>query len=117
MTSSSQHPDEAWTFLKFFGSEDGAKVWLDSTYFHVVPNKSIMQSQEYLEKVPGFDATVCLEMMDLDMFVARPEPLEVFRFRDISGEELDAIRLAEKTVPEALDSFQARMQPILDESA
>ena len=116
MTSSSKHPDEAWTFLEFFGSEAGAKVWLDSTYFHVVPNKSIMQSEEYLTKVPGFDATVCLEMMDLEMFVARPEPLEVFRFRDISAEELGAIKLKTKPVAEALDSFSTRMQPILDEA-
>ena len=116
MTSSTPHPEAAWEFLKFFGSEDGAMVWLNSTWFHVVPNKSVMQADWYLTRVPGFDASVCLEMMDPEMFSLRPEPLEVFKFRDIAGEELDAIRLQVKTVEGGLQSVKDRMDPILVET-
>ena len=55
-------------------------------------------------------------MMPLEMFVGWPEPLEVFRFQDIAAEELGAITLQQKTVPEALDAVDERMQPILDET-
>ena len=116
MTSSTPHPEAAWEFLKFFGSEDGAMVWLDSTFFHVVPNKSVMQSDWYLNRVPGYDASVCLELLDADMYSIRPEPLEVFKFRDIVAEELGAIRLQVKTVEGGLQSIKDRMDPILAET-
>jgi ABC-type glycerol-3-phosphate transport system substrate-binding protein len=113
MTSSCKNKEAAWVFLKFFGSEDGGMVWLNSTFFHVVPNKSLMQTDWYRNRVPGFDASVCLEMMDSKMFVGRPEPLEVFRFNDIAAEELSAIRLKKKSLSEGLQTIKDKVEPIL----
>jgi ABC-type glycerol-3-phosphate transport system substrate-binding protein len=113
MTSSCKNKEAAWVFLKFFGSEDGGMVWLNSTFFHVVPNKSLMQTDWYRNRVPGFDASVCLEMMAPEMFVGRPEPLEVFKFNDIAGEELSAIRLKKKSLSEGLGTIKDKVEPIL----
>lgn len=111
IASKSEHPEEAWEFVKFMTSEDSMRRWATAFDF-TPPNVSLLEDPEFTN-LPG-QAVVAYTILNQKMYSLSHYPNNA-ELESILRSYLQAAYLEEMTPAEALAGVAAEWDPILEE--
>lgn len=111
----SQHPQEAWLFLRWFASKEGHAFLWGSKGASLPARRS---AQDAFLKAPGqaAHAKYWVDALDQYAVMGRPISSPAYEFTTIVGREFELIFLGEKSVEEGAAAACADAQKLLDES-
>jgi multiple sugar transport system substrate-binding protein len=110
-SATSEHPDEAWAWIKFLtGSDEAVQVRIDASWeLAAVADQSLFAP--YLEQTPPESREVVFEA--LDNIVVPPVIEQQAQMQDIVGQQLQRAVLGEISAQEALDTAAEQVQALL----
>lgn len=111
VSKDSEHPEAAWKWLKFMSaSEEAAQIRIDSSWeLPAVSNDALVQ--DYIEQTPPESREVVFEA--LDTLVVPPVIEDWNKLTDAFTQELDQVKLGDKSPEEALNDLQPTIQKLL----
>ena len=110
-SATTEHPEEAWAWLKFLtGSDEAVQVRIDASWeLAAVADQSLFAP--YLEQTPPESREVVFEA--LDNIVVPPVIEQQAQMQDIVGQQLQRAVLGEASAQEALDTAAEQVQALL----
>ena len=107
----SQHPDEAWEFLKFVASPECVEPWTDIMGI-VPPLQSVAESEVFLK--PG-EPPMHINVFTEGAAYLRPDPRhpKFTQAAQIAGSELDRLSIGEVDAQEACDNIVEQVNRLL----
>jgi multiple sugar transport system substrate-binding protein len=115
-SSQSEHPDEAWLWLRWMTSKEGLSFCWAAPGGTTPPRASIF---DVYKNAPGVapHAQYFYDCMDTYMVMGRPIKFNAWPFLDIGAREMDFMWLGEKTVEEMAEAIKKDGDPLLAEHA
>ena len=112
ITSATEHPEEAWLFLRWTTSKEGLSFCWAASGGSTPPRKSVF---DVYFSAPGVapNAQAFLDSMNEYMVLGRPFSPAGPEFESVLGREIDLINLGLKPAQEAADTIKADGDPIL----
>jgi len=112
MGKDTQHPDEAWLFLRWMTSSEGLSFVWAASGASLPPRKSVFEVYKTAPGVPEH-VQVFYDAMDQYMVVGRPIQPQAPAFLDIYNREMEFIWTEAKSVEEAAADLKKDADPIL----
>jgi multiple sugar transport system substrate-binding protein len=106
-----EHPDEAWAFLKFLISQEFYENYY-TTYFPA--QVSLLENIEFSEDQTGY-AEQLPNAITLNEYIVAPPPVSAMW--ESTNREFGAVYSGQKSVEEAASDLAERMQELLDTSS
>ncbi|MBU9713880.1 ABC transporter substrate-binding protein [Evansella tamaricis] len=112
ISDKSEHAEAAWEWVKFMSaSEEAASIRVAASWeLPAITNEDVLS--DYLSVTPPESREVVFDA--LDSLVTPPVVEEWSRMTDMIGEELELVKLKQKTPAEALESAEERLKNILN---
>jgi len=111
MSPITEHPDEAWEFIKFMTSEDAMRRWATAFDF-TPPNVSLLEDPAFTENPE--QASVAYTILNQKMYSLSHYPNNA-ELESILRSYIQAAYLQEMAPAEALAGAAAEWDPILEE--
>ncbi|WP_096436808.1 ABC transporter substrate-binding protein [Alteribacter populi] len=108
ISSHTEHPDEAWEFLKFLGSERAAEIQAESGT--VIPAYEGIETK-WVESLPNFNAQAFIDQ--LDYAEPLPNSLQTRTWQQIELDYLNKAWTGEVEVEELVDEMVNEIEEIL----
>jgi len=110
-SATTQHPDEAWAWIRFLtGSDEAVQVRIEASWeLAAVADLSLFEP--YLEQTPPESREVVFEA--LDNIVVPPVIEQQAQMQDIVTQQLQRAVLGEVSAQEALDTAAEQVQALL----
>lgn len=111
ISNKTEHPEEAWEWIKFMSaSDEAAQIRVDASWeLPAVSNETLLDS--YLQKSPPESREVVFEA--LDTLVVPPVIEDWSKMTDMFGKELDLVKLGEKKPEEALNFLDNELEKLI----
>ncbi|MDQ0338463.1 multiple sugar transport system substrate-binding protein [Caldalkalibacillus uzonensis] len=112
ISKDSEHPEAAWEWIKFMSaSQEAAQIRVDAAWeLPAVSEPSLVE--DYLQQTPPESRHIVFEA--LDTLVVPPVIERWSEMTDMIDEELDRVKLGQKTPDEALANAEKKLKELLD---
>ncbi|HJC57912.1 MAG TPA: sugar ABC transporter substrate-binding protein [Candidatus Eisenbergiella intestinipullorum] len=112
VNAASKHKDEAWEFVKFCSSEEGAKIYAEAGIIPARMNEETIKALAALDGMPeGLEEALQTKHVSLD----RPLELHSAEVNQMLGEEHSLIMIKELSIDEGLAEMGERSKEIQGE--